>query len=338
MGKKKVRRLAAAQPDLHLRGRVDGPVFSGLFVWCRFTFGQLPLQQFYTPTYLRSAAGAAFEKHDKYALLFAGKGKGVGHLAANAEVIGGTTPTPAGKPLPLSLSHVAVASGVRVLYWGPELSYADQPLHTYLKAAVYEGNSLFDIYRTPMLLGVASFLLMLPFSVRKDIVRRKQMKYGRRLKGPVLMTPKEFNQVVAGDGIGFKAAETQAMMRIPLAAEAQHFEIIGDTGTGKTTLIMQILRQIQARGDSAIVYDPACEFVRRFYDAGRGDIILNPLDERCPYWGPAEELRRKAEAKAIAASLYQPTSDKKGEFFTETPQKIFAHLLTFGPNPQELLR
>jgi type IV secretory pathway TraG/TraD family ATPase VirD4 len=95
--------------------------------------------------------------------------------------------------------------------------------------------------------------------------------------------------------------------------------------------------QIKERGHSAIVYDPACEFVQRFYDKNRGDIILNPLDARCPYWGPSEELRRRAEAKAIAASLYQPTTDKKGEFFTETPQKIFAHLLTFGPTPQELV-
>ena len=99
---------------------------------------------------------------------------------------------------------------------------------------------------------------------------------------------------------------------------------------------MQLLVQIRERGHSAIVYDPACEFVQRFYDPST-DIILNPLDARCPYWGPSEELRRRAEAKAIAASLYQPTTDKKGEFFTETPQKIFAHLLTFGPSPQELV-
>jgi molybdopterin-guanine dinucleotide biosynthesis protein len=32
---------------------------------------------------------------------------------------------------------------------------------------------------------------------------------------------------------------------------------MGDTGAGKTTLIMQILRQIQGRGHAAIVYDPA---------------------------------------------------------------------------------
>ena len=47
------------------------------------------------------------------------------------------------------------------------------------------------------------------------------------------------------------------MMRIPLRKEAQHFQIMGDTGVGKTQLIMQILRQIRERGDSAIIYDPA---------------------------------------------------------------------------------
>ena len=183
----------------------------------------------------------------------------------------------------------------------------------------------------PLSFGLAALALQLPFSIAKDIKRRRQMKYGRRLKGPVLLTPKEFNKVVEGDGIGFKTVESEKMMRIPQRAEGQHIELMGDTGAGKTTLIMQVLRQIQSRGHSAIVYDPACEFVQRFYDSDRGDIILNPLDARCPYWGPAEELRRKAEAKAIAASLYQPTTDKKGEFFVETPQKIFAHLLDLRP-------
>jgi GTPase SAR1 family protein len=51
------------------------------------------------------------------------------------------------------------------------------------------------------------------------------------------------------------------MMRIPLRKEAQHFQIMGDTGVGKTQLIMQILRQIRERGDSAVVYDPACEYL-----------------------------------------------------------------------------
>jgi hypothetical protein len=36
---------------------------------------------------------------------------------------------------------------------------------------------------------------------RKRIRRRKELKYGRRLKGPVMLTPKQFNKAVSGDGI-----------------------------------------------------------------------------------------------------------------------------------------
>ena len=312
-------------------------VLTGCFLYVRFSYGQTPLQQFYTPIYARTAAGAAFDKKDKYQLLYVGDGAKAGRRATDADVKEGVTLAPNGKHIPLTLSNEAMRFGLRALYRGQEQPYLDAPLHEYLKSAVFQGDRLRDIYKTPLLLGLLSLLVQLPFSIAKDIKRRKQMKYGRLLKGPVMLTPKEFNQTVQGDGIGFKTTEAKEMMRIPLQAEAQHIELMGDTGAGKTSLIMQILRQIQGRGHSAIVYDPACEFTQRFYNAERGDIVLNPLDARCPYWGPSEELRRKAEAKAIAASLYQPTSDKKGEFFTETPQKIFAHLLTFGPTPTQLV-
>ncbi len=121
-------------------------------------------------------------------------------------------------------------------------------------------------------------------------------------------------------------------------AEGQHIEIMGDTGAGKSRLVMQLLVQIKERR-------PFCPLCMTLLVSSCSDSmtpaaatsILNPLDARCPYWGPSEELRRRAEARAIAASLYQPTTDKKGEFFTETPAEIFAHLLTFGPSPQELV-
>jgi len=95
-------------------------------------------------------------------------------------------------------------------------------------------------------------------------------------------------------------------LRIPRAAENKHILTVGDTGAGKSTIIRQILFQVAERGHSAIVYDPACEFIQQFYDERRGDIVLNPLDARCPYWSPSDELQRKAEAKAIAVSLFQP--------------------------------
>ena len=195
-----------------------------------------------------------------------------------------------------------------------------------------------NLFRVPLLFGLATLLLQLPFSIGHDITRRKQMKYGRRLRGPERLTPKQFNQRLRGEGIGIKTDYMKDLLRIPAKAEAQHIQVIGDTGAGKTTIILQMLRQIRGRGDSAIVYDPALEFTPRFYDAARGDVILNPLDKRCPYWGPSEELRRSSEADPLAVSLFQQPQDRKGEFFVEIPQQIFAYLLRFGPTPQELIR
>ena len=67
---------------------------------------------------------------------------------------------------------------------------------------------------------------------------------------------------------------------------------MGDTGSGKSSAVRQLLRQVQVRNETAIVYDPAMDFVGEFYSPVRGDLILNPLDARCPYWGVGDELDR----------------------------------------------
>jgi len=315
-------------------------VLTGLFLYCRFSFGNNSLQRFYTPIYIRSSVAGAIgaTRRDNYRMLMVGARGIPPRLAMNADVTDGKTPEPGGKPIPLALSKFALQHGYTLLYLGPEQSYIDALLNSYLKSAVYGGDTLFDLYELPLLFGLASLVIQLPFSIAKDVRRRKQLRYGRRLRGPEMMTPKEFNLRVEGDGIGIKTDRMKAMIRIPKRAEAQHMQIIADTGGGKTVILLQILRQINHRGDSAIVYDPARDFVRRFYDPKRGDVILNPLDKRCPYWGPSEELRRRSEAKALAVSLFQPPQDRRGEFFIESPQKIFAFLMAYGPTPEELVK
>ena len=315
-------------------------VLTGLFLYCRFTFGTSLLQRFYTPTYIRSSVAGAIgaSRRDNYRMLMVGARGIAPRLATDADVTDGETPEPGGKPIPLALSQLALRRGYAFLYQGPNQSYIDATLSAYLKRAVYDGNGFLDLYKLPLLFGLLSLVIQIPFAIGKDVRRRKELRYGRRLKGPEMMTPNEFNKRVGGNGIGIKTDGMKAMIRIPERAEAQHMQIIGDTGAGKTTIMLQILRQIKHRGDSAIVYDPAREFVQRFYDPKNGDVILNPLDKRCPYWGPAEELRRRSEAKALAVSLFQSPQDKKGEFFIESPQKIFAFLMAYGPTPEELVK
>jgi type IV secretory pathway TraG/TraD family ATPase VirD4 len=270
-------------------------------------------------------------------MLLVSDGKGHSWYASEQDVSQGETAQPNGKSIHVSLSDDARKRGMAFLYRGAPTVYQDKALASYFRQHVYDGASFAELFKWQLVFGAIGLVLMVVRSIPKDIRRRKEMKYGRRLKGPVLVSPKEFNKAVAGSGIGIQVDQCREMIRVPLRAEDQHFEIIGDTGSGKTTIVMQMLRQIQARKHSAIVYDPACEFIERFYDEFRGDIVLNPLDRRCPYWGPSEELVRRAEARTVAASLFQPTNDRKGEFFIESPQKIFAHLLLDLPSPQQLV-
>ena len=154
---------------------------------------------------------------------------------------------------------------------------------------------------------------------------------------------REFNRRNRSDGIGFEQTQTFLQrvfgqvrtLRLPRAIEPSHILIMGDTGTGKSTLIRRILLEIEERGEAAIVYDPALDYTPEFYAPERGDVILNPLDARMPYWSPGDELRHDAEALTLAASLF-PDRHNENPFFVEGPRKIFAHLLTFRPTPEEM--
>ena len=309
---------------------------TGMFIWQRLAFSLTPLQRSYITEYIRSDAGGTFNAHEAYRLLYLGGGNEKPRLAFPVDFVAGKTELLNGKIISVALSELATSQGYRSFYRGPEQKLADRSLHRWLRLTVYEDKGLWSLFVVSLIEGGVCLAVMLWFAVPYDIRRFKQMKYGRILRGPQLLSPQEFNRQQKGDGIGFKTTELGKMMRIPARKEAQHFQIMGDTGVGKTQLIMQILRQIRERGESAIVYDPACEYLQRFYDKERGDIILNPLDERCPYWGPSQEMASNAEADAIAASLYQPATDVKDEFFHQTPAQIFAHLLRKGPTPHQL--
>jgi len=131
------------------------------------------------------------------------------------------------------------------------------------------------------------------------------------LRGLRLVSPRQHNREMHG-GIVKRALHGQprgirlGSSIIPERHECEHFLITGSPGAGKSTAMRQMLSQIVERGQSAIVIDPESEYVQQFYDEERGDVVLNPLDARCPYWSPWSELREEwftVDAAAIAASL-----------------------------------
>ena len=98
-------------------------------------------------------------------------------------------------------------------------------------------------------------------------------------------------------------ALTLAGLPVPLADESKHFKIIGTTGTGKSTAIAEMLEAALARGDRAVIADPDGGYLRRFYDAQRGDVILNPFDTRSAKWDLFAEIADDYDVEQLARSL-----------------------------------
>ena len=228
--------------------------------------------------------------------------------------------------------------------------YKNRELNEWLEAVIYGGESPWvSLWATASKTGAAVLLVCLLFAVPRDYQRLRLRKYGRRTKGPELVTAARFNGGHRSQGIGFITKERRSLgefvlqreggiVRVPRERESSHFMMMGDTGAGKSSLIRQILLQVEERGETAIVYDPALEYTPQFYNPGRGDVILNPVDERMPYWSPCDEVRHEAEAEGLAAALFKD-DPRTNPFFVMVPRQIFAHLLIEEPKrtPEELL-
>jgi hypothetical protein len=292
-----------------------------------------PLQRVYLSPYLQSQAraGLGFTTPSRYRLLEVTTRAGR-RLALDDEVRIVATPT--GAPT-FALTEVAMKMGDRQLIW-QDASSTDARLHAFLGRWIYHDQTVADLVRPAVWGGCAVGLVGLLVAIPMDVARARDRRHGRRLKGPELVTAAQFNLRTGADGIGFvqqpRLFRRPSVVRVPRALESSHFLIMGDSGTGKSSLIRQVLGQLQDRGETAIVYDPAIEYTPEFYCPERGDLILNPLDARSPSWSPSEEWRHEAEALTLATSLF-PDRRERDSFFTNAPRRIFAHLLTLNPRP-----
>ena len=81
--------------------------------------------------------------------------------------------------------------------------------------------------------------------------------------------------------------------------------------------------------------DPECEYLPEFYRPERGDLILNPLDTRCPSWSPWSELRPGSEAmdaEALASALIPDPANTFSQggadfFFRQSARTLIVGLL-----------
>jgi hypothetical protein len=201
-----------------------------------------------------------------------------------------------------------------------------------LQETFFDGESAWRLLLQPVFWGAAAVLFLLAGWIMLRERLRHEQRHGRRTKGPELLSALRSTYRAKADGIRFRLRFENPLMgrlpfgpgyRIPRKLESSNIPLMGDTGSGKSTAIRQLLRQVQERGESAIVYDPAMDFVGEFYDPKRGDLILNPLDARCPYWNLGAELVREETSTTIAAA-FLPDTEYEKEFFADGPRRILA--------------
>jgi hypothetical protein len=178
------------------------------------------------------------------------------------------------------------------------------------------------------------------------------------VRGLRLLTPRRLNAQLAGGPLR-KATRMIACLAfpgrdsapaalqigevvIPPKKEPENFLITGSPGAGKSTLIRHFLTRIAERGQSAVVLDPEREYVQEFYDPKRGDLILNPLDRRCPWWSPWGEFRKESfdtDVAALAASMLPDLPNTFAEnasarFFRESSRTLLEAIFHKVPEHQ----
>jgi len=122
-------------------------------------------------------------------------------------------------------------------------------------------------------------------------------------RGAAVATVSEVNRVTAKlPRADFDKHLEMGGSKLPRRVEPYHLFVVGSTGSGKSVAITNLLDELEARGDLALIVDSGGEFCSRYLKPGR-DHVLNPFDDRCVPWSPTSEMAGPWDAEALAKSI-----------------------------------
>ena len=236
------------------------------------------------------------ESYDRYI--------GVQYLRAKAELIVSDDKTP---------FYFKLANGRRAVL--PLKRFYN---HKDAHAALFRLNTAFEsCVKICAYSGLATLILLI--SIFKYRGRSNRAK--RDIRGVTLKSPQELTKQLKRAG----EASDILLANVPLKknSETQNISIIGTTGVGKTTAMIELMQQTRAKGQKAVVYDKKGCFVQQFYRPGK-DIILNPLDARSPAWNIWADCKDGADFETMAQALIPEHQSNSDPFWTSAARTIFA--------------
>lgn len=165
--------------------------------------------------------------------------------------------------------------------------------------------------------GIGFLLVYLAFCVWKG----RRQNATNNISGQGEVEPKQLTKLLKKK----KQASDFTLAGVPLikGTEVQHILMAGATGAGKSFAMQELMDQIRARGQRAIVYDVDETFVPLYYREGT-DLILDPLDVRSPSWNIWQECKDITDYDTIAASLMPEHLSLSDPFWVSSARTIFA--------------
>jgi type IV conjugative transfer system coupling protein TraD len=165
-------------------------------------------------------------------------------------------------------------------------------------------------------------------------LRGKQIKLSNYLRGSFLISEKELRHNIVKYNKQFKGLTSYKLANIPFPAtgkgknytpgEQAHSLILGATGAGKTRVIQDLVAQLEKHQQKAIIVDIKGDYISYFYNAKRGDVILNPLDKRGANWSFFKEASLLTGFETIAKTLI--TDNSKEQFWSNAARRIFCEM------------
>jgi type IV conjugative transfer system coupling protein TraD len=154
--------------------------------------------------------------------------------------------------------------------------------------------------------------------------RGRRMREDTHMRGGKLAQPGEVARQLRRDG---NASPDLRVGDVPLIKDSEtgHILVAGTTGSGKTTLVENLLDAIRGRGDRAIIADVGGEMMSRHFRAG--DRILGPFDFRSVDWSPHAERLSPADDDRLSKSMIPDSPDSREREWPLYAQSVVAAVM-----------
>lgn len=100
-------------------------------------------------------------------------------------------------------------------------------------------------------------------------------------------------------------------VHIPQPLLPRNLLCVGSMGTGKSQAIFQMIEDARAWKKKMVLYDKTGEITQKFFRPGI-DILLNPVDARCPDWSIFADLRKTTDA-AMVSRFFVPENKNSAD-------------------------